>query len=77
MSSGFDLTGKRAFVTGANTGIGQGIAVLLETYRGGGVVLVLHERSVPLLFEVPAACVHPAARLTRTAPLGSTSCRLQ
>ncbi|MBO0902023.1 2-dehydro-3-deoxy-D-gluconate 5-dehydrogenase KduD [Jiella sonneratiae] len=29
MTSPFDLSGKRAFVTGANTGIGQGIAVAL------------------------------------------------
>ncbi|HEY9057910.1 MAG TPA: 2-dehydro-3-deoxy-D-gluconate 5-dehydrogenase KduD [Aurantimonas sp.] len=29
MTSLFDLSGKRAFVTGANTGIGQGIAVAL------------------------------------------------
>ncbi|MCB8839322.1 2-dehydro-3-deoxy-D-gluconate 5-dehydrogenase KduD [Aurantimonas sp. VKM B-3413] len=36
MTSPFDLTGKRAFVTGANTGIGQGIALALA--KAGAVV---------------------------------------
>ncbi|MEP0507945.1 MAG: SDR family NAD(P)-dependent oxidoreductase, partial [Aurantimonas coralicida] len=42
MSSGFDLTGKRAFVTGANTGIGQGIAV---ARAGAGATVACAGRS--------------------------------
>ncbi|MDX1732274.1 MAG: 2-dehydro-3-deoxy-D-gluconate 5-dehydrogenase KduD [Aurantimonas coralicida] len=42
MSSAFDLTGKRAFVTGANTGIGQGIAVALA---GAGATVACAGRS--------------------------------
>lgn len=39
MSGLFDLTGKRALVTGANTGLGQGIAVgLAEAGAGKSVV---------------------------------------
>ena len=37
MTSPFDLTGKRALVTGANTGIGQGIAVSLAQ-AGAGIL---------------------------------------
>ncbi|TGS08416.1 2-deoxy-D-gluconate 3-dehydrogenase, partial [Mesorhizobium sp. M4B.F.Ca.ET.190.01.1.1] len=35
--SSFSLTGKRILVTGANTGIGQGIAVSVA--RAGGLVV--------------------------------------
>jgi 2-deoxy-D-gluconate 3-dehydrogenase len=42
MSSSFDLNGKRAFVTGANTGIGQGIAVALA---GAGATVACAGRS--------------------------------
>ncbi|WBY17096.1 2-dehydro-3-deoxy-D-gluconate 5-dehydrogenase KduD [Erythrobacteraceae bacterium WH01K] len=38
-SSPFDLTGRTAIVTGANTGIGQGIAVALAK-AGAGIALV-------------------------------------
>ncbi|WP_439652030.1 2-dehydro-3-deoxy-D-gluconate 5-dehydrogenase KduD [Pelagibacterium xiamenense] len=37
--AGFDLSGKRAFVTGANTGIGQGIAIALAE-AGADIVAV-------------------------------------
>ena len=36
-SSSFDLTGKRFLVTGANTGIGQGISLAIG--RAGGAVI--------------------------------------
>ncbi len=36
-ASAFDLTGKRILVTGANTGIGQGIALAIG--RAGGAVI--------------------------------------
>jgi 2-deoxy-D-gluconate 3-dehydrogenase len=39
MPSPFDLTGKRALVTGANTGIGQGIAIALAA-AGAEIVAV-------------------------------------
>ncbi|MBM6592470.1 2-dehydro-3-deoxy-D-gluconate 5-dehydrogenase KduD [Microvirga pudoricolor] len=39
MNGMFDLTGKRALVTGANTGLGQAIAVALA-HAGAGIVAV-------------------------------------
>ena len=39
MSAGFDLTGRTAIVTGANTGLGQAIAVALAS-AGAGIVAV-------------------------------------
>jgi 2-deoxy-D-gluconate 3-dehydrogenase len=44
MAISFDLTGKRALVTGANTGIGQAIAVALA---GAGADVALAGRSEP------------------------------
>ena len=44
MAISFDLTGKRALVTGANTGIGQAIAVALA---GAGADIALAGRSEP------------------------------
>ena len=44
MSSPFDLTGKTALVTGANTGLGQGMALALAE---AGASLVLIGRSEP------------------------------
>jgi 2-deoxy-D-gluconate 3-dehydrogenase len=44
MAISFDLTGKRALVTGANTGIGQAIAVALAE---AGADIVLAGRSAP------------------------------
>ena len=41
MTNPFDLTGKVALVTGANTGIGQGIAVALAA-AGAGIALTSH-----------------------------------
>jgi 2-dehydro-3-deoxy-D-gluconate 5-dehydrogenase len=44
MTSPFDLTGKRALVTGANTGIGQGIAVSLA--QAGAEILAVGRSSM-------------------------------
>ena len=44
MTSPFDLTGRRAMVTGANTGIGQGIAVSLA--QAGAEVLAVGRSSM-------------------------------
>ena len=44
MTTSFDLSGKTALVTGANTGLGQGMAVALA---GAGADVVLVGRSAP------------------------------
>jgi 2-dehydro-3-deoxy-D-gluconate 5-dehydrogenase len=41
----FDLTGKRALVTGARTGLGQGLALALA--RAGADIVALGSRSMP------------------------------
>jgi 2-deoxy-D-gluconate 3-dehydrogenase len=68
MSGLFDLTGKMALVTGANTGLGQAIAVGLA---GAGADIVAVGRSVP---DETAKMVGAAGRkLTAiSADLGST-----
>jgi len=68
MSGLFDLTGKRALVTGANTGLGQAIAVGLA---GAGADIVALGRSAP---DETAGMVAAAGRkLTAiAADLGST-----
>jgi 2-deoxy-D-gluconate 3-dehydrogenase len=44
MQTSFDLSGKTALVTGANTGLGQGMAIALA---GAGADLILVGRSAP------------------------------
>lgn len=48
MSSGFDLTGKKAIVTGGGTGIGRGIALALSA---AGSAVAVSGRRVELLEE--------------------------
>jgi len=69
MSSPFDLTGKRAMVTGANTGIGQGIAISLA--QAGAKVIAVGRSSMA---ETEAA-IHAAGGTVHSvkADLGETS----
>lgn len=71
MAISFDLTGKRALVTGANTGIGQAIAVALAE---AGADIALAGRSAPdeTLARIAATgrkAVDLRADLSSTAPL--------
>ena len=54
MSNPFDLTGKTALVTGANTGLGQGMAIALAK-AGADVVLVGRSAPTKTLAEIKAA----------------------
>ncbi len=71
MAISFDLTGKRALVTGANTGIGQAIAVALA---GGGADVALAGRSaadetLALIAATGRKAVDLRADLSSTAPV--------
>jgi 2-deoxy-D-gluconate 3-dehydrogenase len=71
MAGSFDLTGKRALVTGANTGIGQAIAVALA---GAGADVALAGRSAPddtlaLIAAQGRKAVGLRADLSSTAPI--------
>lgn len=71
MAVSFDLAGKRALVTGANTGIGQAIAVALA---GAGADVALAGRSAPddtlaLIAAQGRKAVGLRADLSSTAPI--------
>ena len=65
MSGPFDLTGRRAIVTGANTGIGQGIAVSLA--QAGAEVVAVGRSSMAeteaAIAAVGGTCIAHAADL--------------
>lgn len=62
MTSPFDLSGKRAFVTGANTGIGQGIAIALAE-AGATVVCAGRSSMAETLARIEAAGGSASERL--------------
>lgn len=68
MNSPFDLTGKRAMVTGANTGIGQGIALSLA--QAGAEVLAVGRSSMAETEKLIAAAGGKAIAIK--ADLGKT-----
>jgi len=71
MSSPFDLSGKVAIVTGANTGIGQGIAAALAE-AGADIVAVSRSDTAETRKAVEAAgpaFLHVAADLGTTKPI--------
>jgi len=68
MTNPFDLSGKVALVTGANTGIGQGIALALAA---AGADIVVAGRSAPV--ETQAAVENLGRRFVPiSADFGST-----
>jgi len=73
MSDPFSLGGKRAFVTGANTGIGQGIAVALA--RAGAEVLAAGRSSMDETVAAVAALGGKAAeiRIDLAKPAGAAT----
>ena len=71
MTSLFDLSGKVAMVTGANTGIGQAIAVALAK-NGADVVTVSRSgaaETASLIKDCGRQCIQLHADLSSTAPL--------
>jgi 2-deoxy-D-gluconate 3-dehydrogenase len=68
MTSPFDLTGRRAMVTGANTGIGQGIA--LSMAQAGAEVLAVGRSSMDHTLQLIEAAGGKA--ITVQADLGKT-----
>jgi 2-deoxy-D-gluconate 3-dehydrogenase len=71
MTNPFDLSGKTAIVTGANTGIGQGIAVALAE-AGADIVAVSRsgvEETESLVRAAGRDFLHVAADLGTTAPI--------
>lgn len=68
MTSPFDLTGRRAMVTGANTGIGQGIA--LSMAQAGAEVLAVGRSSMDQTLQLIEAAGGKA--ITVQADLGKT-----
>ncbi|MEJ1968149.1 MAG: 2-dehydro-3-deoxy-D-gluconate 5-dehydrogenase KduD [Rhizomicrobium sp.] len=71
MSHPFDLSGKAALVTGANTGIGQGIAVALAE-AGADIVGVSRsgtEETAQVVTAAGRGFLHVPADLATTAPI--------
>jgi 2-deoxy-D-gluconate 3-dehydrogenase len=72
MSDLFSLVGKVAIVTGANTGIGQGIAIALA-HAGADIAAVGRTFPTQTAEAVAAAgrrCIHVAADLSSMEPIG-------
>ncbi len=72
MSSPFDLTGKCALVTGANTGLGQAIALALAQ-AGARIVLVgrsAMDDTIAKLREIGGDCTTVKADLSTIEPVG-------
>jgi len=71
MAVSFDLTGKRALVTGANTGIGQAIAVALAE-AGADIALAgrsASDETLALIAATGRLCVDLRADLSSIAPV--------
>ncbi|MEP1607323.1 MAG: SDR family NAD(P)-dependent oxidoreductase, partial [Marinomonas sp.] len=69
--SGFDLSGRTALVTGANTGIGQGIAIALAQ-AGANIAAVGRSPCDDTVAKVRAlgrTCEFVQADLATTAPI--------
>ena len=71
MSGAFQLTGKRALVTGANTGIGQAIALGLAFAVGGkpwGIHAGLYGLPVNVAIAVGGSLLLPGEQPAAAAP---------